>query len=78
MRTPKQSEERERELQKIVKKGQRAMSLFVDEAGDLNGHTIFGLKSKMKLVEKAPGLEHHLAAFIICKVFNFRLRQQRE
>ncbi len=45
---PKQSEKRERKLQEIVKKGKRPVALFVDEAHDLNGHTLIGLKRLMK------------------------------
>ena len=37
---PKQGERRERELQELVKKGQRPVALFIDEAHDLNGHTL--------------------------------------
>lgn len=37
---PKQGERRERELQEVVKKGKRPVALFVNEAHDLNGHTI--------------------------------------
>jgi len=39
---PKQGEKRERELQELVKKGKRPIALFVDEAHDLNGHTLIG------------------------------------
>jgi type II secretory pathway predicted ATPase ExeA len=52
---PKQSEKRERELQEIVKKGKRPVALFVDEAHDLNGHTLIGLKRLMEVVEDAGG-----------------------
>lgn len=47
---PKQGERRERELQKLVKKGKRPVALFVDEAHDLNGHTLIGLKRLMETV----------------------------
>lgn len=40
MQLPKQSEKLERELQTTVKKGKRPVALFVDEAHDLNGHTL--------------------------------------
>ena len=46
---PKQSERRERELQELVKKGKRPVALFVDEAHDLNGHTLTGLKRLMEV-----------------------------
>ncbi|SCX45810.1 hypothetical protein SAMN05720354_10624 [Nitrosospira sp. Nsp1] len=48
---PKQGERRERELQELVKKGKRPVALFVDEAHDLNGHTLIGLKRLMEVVE---------------------------
>jgi type II secretory pathway predicted ATPase ExeA len=35
-------ERRERELQELVKKGKRPVALFVDEAHDLNDHTLSG------------------------------------
>lgn len=52
---PKQGERRERELQKLVKKGKRPVELFVDEAHDLNGHTLIGLKRQMEVVEDSGG-----------------------
>ncbi|WP_244136241.1 ExeA family protein [Burkholderia vietnamiensis] len=53
---PKQGERRERQLQELVKKGKRPIVLFVDEAHDLNGHTLTGLKRLMELVEDGGGL----------------------
>jgi len=52
---PKQGEQRERELQELVKKGKRPVALFVDEAHDLNGHTFIGLKRLMEVVEDGGG-----------------------
>lgn len=52
---PKQGERRERELQELVKKGKRPIALFVDEAHDLNGHTLIGLKRLMEVVEDGGG-----------------------
>lgn len=52
---PKQGERRERELQKLIKKGKRPVALFVDEAHDLNGHTLIGLKRLMEIVEDGGG-----------------------
>jgi len=52
---PKQGERRERELQELIKKGKRPVALFVDEAHDLNGHTLIGLKRLMEVVEDAGG-----------------------
>ena len=51
----KQGERRERELQELVKKGKRPVALFVDEAHDLNGHTLIGLKHLMEVVEDDGG-----------------------
>lgn len=52
---PKQGEYRERELQELVKKGKRPVALFVDEAHDLNGNTLTGLKRLMEVVEDGGG-----------------------
>jgi len=52
---PKQGERRERQLQELVKKGKRPIVLFVDEAHDLNAHTLTGLKRLMELVEDGGG-----------------------
>ncbi len=52
---PKQGERRERELQELVKKGKRPVALFIDEAHDLNGQTLIGLKRLMEVVEDAGG-----------------------
>lgn len=52
---PKQGERRERELRELVRKGKRPIALFVDEAHDLNGHTLTGLKRLMEVVEDGDG-----------------------
>lgn len=52
---PKQGERRDRELQDLVKKGKRPVALFIDEAHDLNGHTLIGLKRLMEVVEDVGG-----------------------
>lgn len=52
---PKQGERRERELQELVRKGKRPVALFVDEAHDLNGNTLTGLKRLMEVVEDGGG-----------------------
>lgn len=52
---PKQGERRERELQELVKRSKRPVALFVDEAHDLNGHTLIGLKRLMEVVEDGGG-----------------------
>ena len=55
MQIPKQGERRERELQELVRKGKRPVALFVDEAHDLNGNTLTGLKRLMEVVEDGGG-----------------------
>jgi len=52
---PKQNERRDRELQELLKKGKRPVALFIDEAHDLNGHTLIGLKRLMELAEDVGG-----------------------
>lgn len=49
---PTQNEKRERELLALFKKCRRPVVLFVDEAHDLNGHTLTGLKRLMELIEE--------------------------
>lgn len=56
MQIPKQGERREGELQELVKKGTRPVALFVDEAHDLNGHTLIGLKRLMEVLEDGGGM----------------------
>ncbi|WP_258019378.1 AAA family ATPase [Pseudomonas chlororaphis] len=48
-------EKRERDLCELVRKNKRPVALFVDEAHDLNGHTLTGLKRLMELVEGGDG-----------------------
>ncbi|QHF00118.1 AAA family ATPase [Pseudomonas syringae pv. maculicola str. ES4326] len=55
VRIPTQGEKRERDLRELVKKNKRPVALFVDEAHDLNGHTLTGLKRLMELVEDGDG-----------------------
>ena len=50
VRIPTQGEKRERDLRELVRKNKRPVALFVDEAHDLNGHTLTGLKRLMELV----------------------------
>jgi type II secretory pathway predicted ATPase ExeA len=52
---PKQGERRERELRELVRKNRRPVALFVDEAHDLNGHTLTGLKRLMEVIEDGEG-----------------------
>lgn len=55
VRIPSQGEKRERDLRELVRKNKRPVALFVDEAHDLNGHTLTGLKRLMELVEDGEG-----------------------
>lgn len=55
IKIPTQNEKRERNLQELVKKNKRPVALFVDEAHDLNAHTLTGLKRLMELVESGNG-----------------------
>ncbi|MGU2293260.1 hypothetical protein BANRA_06237 [Pseudomonas aeruginosa] len=55
VRIPTQIEKRDRELYELVKKSKRPVALFVDEAHDLNGHTLTGLKRLLELVEDDSG-----------------------
>lgn len=48
-------EKRERDLRELVRKNKRPVALFVDEAHDLNGHTLTGLKRLVELVEDGQG-----------------------
>lgn len=55
VKIPTQNEKRERDLHELVKKNKRPVALFVDEAHDLNSHTLTGLKRLMELVEDGDG-----------------------
>lgn len=52
---PTQGEKRERELQKLVARGGKPVALFVDEAHDLHGKTLNGLKRLMEVVARGGG-----------------------
>ncbi len=53
---PTQGERRERELQQLVKKGRKPVALFVDEAHDLHGKTLTGLKRLMEVIADGGGM----------------------
>lgn len=55
VRIPAQGEKRERDLRELIKKNKRTVALFVDEAHDLNDHTLTGLKRLTELVEDGGG-----------------------
>jgi type II secretory pathway predicted ATPase ExeA len=48
-------EQRERALRELVRKNKRPVALFIDEAHDLNGHTLIGLKRLMEAIEDGDG-----------------------
>lgn len=50
-------EQRKRELRELVRKNKRPVALFVDEAHDLNSHTLTGLKLKrlIEVIEDGDG-----------------------
>jgi type II secretory pathway predicted ATPase ExeA len=52
---PPQGEKRERELRELVRKNKRTVALFIDEAHDLSGQTLTGLKRLMEVVEDGGG-----------------------
>jgi type II secretory pathway predicted ATPase ExeA len=53
---PKKIERRDRQLQELIVKGKKPIVMLVDEAHDLNGHTLTGLKRLMELAEDVGGL----------------------
>jgi type II secretory pathway predicted ATPase ExeA len=54
-RIPTQGEKRERELRDLVKRGRKPVVLFVDEAHDLHGKTLTGLKRLMEVAADGGG-----------------------
>jgi type II secretory pathway predicted ATPase ExeA len=50
VKIPTQAEKRERQLLDLIKRRHRPIALFVDEAHDLHGKTLTGLKRLMELV----------------------------
>ncbi|MES2355527.1 MAG: AAA family ATPase [Pseudomonadota bacterium] len=51
-----QREKRERDLSELVKKTKKPVVLFIDEAQDLNGNTLNGLKRLMEVIKDGGGL----------------------
>lgn len=49
VRIPPQTEQRDRGLQELLRKTKRPVALFVDEAHDLSGDTLIGLKRLLEL-----------------------------
>lgn len=55
MKVPTQPERRERLLQEAVRKANKPIALFIDEAHDLHGHTLNGLKRLREVISAGGG-----------------------
>lgn len=55
-KVPTQPEKRERLLQEMIRKRKKPVALFCDEAHDLHGSTLTGLKRLMEIVQAGGGL----------------------
>ena len=55
MKLPARSERRERLLQAAVRKARKPVALFIDEAHDLNGSTLNGLKRLQEVISAGGG-----------------------
>lgn len=53
---PTQPEKRERKLQELIRKINKPITLFIDEAHDLHWRTLIGLKHLVETVEDANGI----------------------
>jgi type II secretory pathway predicted ATPase ExeA len=53
---PTQPEKRERLLQELIRKRQKPIALFVDEAHDLHSKTLIGLKRLIEVVQDGDGV----------------------
>jgi type II secretory pathway predicted ATPase ExeA len=53
---PTQGEKRERDLQKLVNRAGKPVALFVDEAHDLHGKTLNGLKRLLEVIARGGGV----------------------
>lgn len=52
---PTQPEQRERALRDLIKKGNKPIALFIDEAHDLHGRTLTGLKRLIEVARDGGG-----------------------
>src|SRR3989338_4658364 len=52
---PTQAEKRERKLQSLIRELNKPVALFIDEAHDLHGRTLVGLKHLIETVQDAQG-----------------------
>ena len=55
LKIPTHGEKRERELRKLVLRGGKPVALFIDEAHDLHGRTLNGLKRLMEVIAHGGG-----------------------
>ena len=55
VKMPSQPEKRERQLLELIRKRRKTIALFCDEAHDLHGRTLLGLKRLMELVRASGG-----------------------
>lgn len=55
MKVPTQPEKRERLLQEVIKAAKTPVVLFIDEAHDLHGNTLTGLKRLMEMIDAGRG-----------------------
>ncbi|KZL24079.1 hypothetical protein PsAD37_02926 [Pseudovibrio sp. Ad37] len=55
LKVPKQPEQRERMLQEAVRKARKPIAMFIDEAHDLHGHTLNGLKRLKEVISAGGG-----------------------
>lgn len=56
LKVPTQPERRERMLQELIKTSKKPIALFIDEAHDLHGHTLNGLKRLMEIISAGDGV----------------------
>lgn len=55
MKVPTQPEKRERLLQEAIRRTKKPVALFIDEAHDLHGNTLIGLKRLIEIVQSGGG-----------------------
>ena len=53
---PAQAEKRERALRDLIRKREKPVALFIDEAHDLHGRTLTGLKRLIEVVQDGGGM----------------------
>lgn len=55
LKIPTQAEKKERMLQELIKKRKKPVALFIDEAHDLHGNTLIGLKRLIEMIQDCGG-----------------------